>query len=80
MGDIIRTSFLLPSELQAKLREASQRLGRTQTELVRDALGTYLDTLQPPAPKCIGVGSDTELSGAASERWLAQRWAKKTRK
>jgi hypothetical protein len=80
MGDIVRTTLLLPAELQIRLREAASRLGRTQTELVREALDKYLQDFSPPAPKSIGIATDSGLSSEASERWLAREWGKKRRR
>ena len=79
MEKAVRTSFLLPADLQAMLRETSTRLGRSQTELVREALRTYLASLKPPPPTCIGIGEDKNLSGAESERWLFGEWDKESR-
>ena len=37
-----RTTVKLPDELDARLRHESQRLGRTVSELTRDAIDLYL--------------------------------------
>ena len=76
MEGVVRTSFVLPAELQALLRETADRIGRSQSDLVREALKTYLAGLQPPPPQCIGIAEDSELSGEDAERWLFAQWDK----
>jgi predicted transcriptional regulator len=71
MRNMVRTSLLLPGDLRMRLAEAAQRLGRSRTEVVIEALDVYLRK-RPPPLSCIGVGDDKELSGAQLERWLSR--------
>lgn len=80
MESLIRTSLMLPTSLQRGLRDAAERLGRSQTDILREALQAYLDKLAAPLPKSIGIASDAELSGADSEAWLAREWDKRKKR
>lgn len=67
-----KTTLYLPEDLQRELRRAAHREGRSQSELVREALGTYLRDRS--RPRSIGMLEDTELRSEDAERWVRDRW------
>jgi predicted DNA-binding protein len=69
-----RTSFYLAAQTKRQLAQAARRLGKTQTEVVNEALTEYLAKLEPPKFAFIGAGEDTELTARSSEAWLRKNW------
>jgi Ribbon-helix-helix protein, copG family len=72
-----RTSLYLSRELKAGLRQAAKRLRMTQTQIVQEAIARYLAEVERPKFESLGVGSDTEVSGATSEQWLRENWSRR---
>ncbi|WP_223674071.1 ribbon-helix-helix domain-containing protein, partial [Proteus terrae] len=75
--DMEKTTLYLPPELHRALKEAARREGKSQAELIREALAAYLTQRQRPAFRSLGVGEDEELSGRASEGWLERVWSER---
>jgi hypothetical protein len=75
-----KTTLYLPSELQRSLAVTAKREGRSQAEIVRDALSNYFSGNTPLRPHSIGVGSDNEVTGATSEEWLRKNWKQSPRR
>ena len=74
----------LPPELEHQLRQRSTQEGRSISELMRDALSTYLQNVPPPRASAFSLGADLfdRHSGPAdlsSERrhHLADAWGGK---
>ncbi|HTS53827.1 MAG TPA: ABC transporter substrate-binding protein [Burkholderiales bacterium] len=59
---------------------AARRLGRSQTELVNEALAEYLAKLAKPEFGFIGAGEDTVVTGRTSEAWLRKNWKRSRKK
>jgi predicted DNA-binding protein len=74
-----RTSLYLRVETKRHLVQAAHRLGKTQTELVNEALTQYLANLKKPKFAFIGAGADTVVSARTSEQWL-RKYRKRSRK
>ncbi len=70
-----KLTIRLPPELHRALKEAARREGKSQAELIREALSAYLARREKPHLRSLGVGEDPELSGRASEKWLEEAWA-----
>jgi len=70
-----KLTIRLPPELHRALKEAARREGKSQAELVREALSLYLARREKPRPRSLGASEDPELSGRASEKWLEEAWA-----
>ena len=75
-----KTTLYLPGELQRSLAAMARREGRSQAEIVRDALSAYLSRSSPLRWQSIGAGSDDEVRGATSEEWLRKNWKPKPKK
>lgn len=70
-----KTTLYLPDDLRLTLEATARRSGRTQADLVREALRSYLDALTPPVGRSIGAGDDAGLGGRDSEDWLRRQWS-----
>ncbi|UZX14492.1 ribbon-helix-helix domain-containing protein [Thermus sp. PS18] len=62
-----KTTLYLPKSLKRLLELKARREGRSQAELVREALERYLAS---PSPKSLGIGEDTEVTSRTAEAWL----------
>jgi predicted DNA-binding protein len=69
-----RTSFYLAAQTKRQLAQAARRLGKTQTEVVNEALAEYLAKLEQPSFAFIGAGEDTKVTARSSEAWLRKNW------
>jgi hypothetical protein len=72
-----KTTLYLPDELQRQLQEAARRMGRSQADLIREALATFLGTVERPKARSIGLGDNPDLHGEDTEDWLRQNWRAK---
>ena len=75
-----RTSLYLSVQTKRQLAQAAKRLGRSQTQLVNDALTEYLAYLEKPKFAFIGAGADTVVTGRTSESWLRKNWRRPRKK
>ena len=71
-----KTTLYLPGELQRSLATMARREGRSQAEIIRAALAAYFSARPPLRLRSIGAGSDDEVTGATSEKWLRENWKK----
>ncbi len=69
-----KTTLYLPRDTQRRLRDAASRLHRAQADIVREALDRYLAAEEAPVPRSIGLGTDPDVTGANSEKWLRDHW------
>ena len=46
-----KTTIYLPDELKAGLESAAAAAGRSEAELIREAVGELVDRSQPPRPR-----------------------------
>lgn len=72
----VRTSFYLAPETQARLRLAARQLGRSQTELVNQALENFLRGQRSAELRSIGAGEDGAMGAAEVKRWARERMAR----
>jgi plasmid stability protein len=70
-----KTTLYLPADLQLSLRAAARRTGRSQAELVREALTEYLGRQQRPRPKSIGIIREEAVPPARDVKgWVRREW------
>ena len=72
-----KTTLYLTGELQRSLTAMAKHEGRSQAEIIRAALESYLSGRARVPLRSLGAGSDDELSGANSEEWLRLSWKRK---
>lgn len=67
-----KTTIYLPEDLEAALKRASARQGRSEAEIIREAVRGFLDSTPPPRPRLplfrsgdptLAERVDEELSG-----------------
>jgi hypothetical protein len=68
------TTIELPPDVKRELEALARRTGRTEAELIVEAVERHLQAEQRPRPKAIGVYSDPEVTGENYEDWLATNW------
>jgi hypothetical protein len=71
-----RTTVFLPEETAEALHETAHRLGRPQSDLLREALEEYLPRHARPWPSSVGAGQH-HLPGASArtaKTWVRQQW------
>lgn len=74
--EVQKTTLYLTDELRQALDSAARRSGRTQADIVREALRAHLEGLPAVVPGSIGMGEDADLSARDSEEWLRRRWSR----
>src|SRR5437899_1297171 len=73
-----KTTLYLSPETQRNLRDLAKRTGRHQADVIRQALGQYLQQHgQRPPLRSIGSGEDGELAARDSEDRLNARWGQR---
>ena len=72
-----KTTIYLPDELRAELAAYLRRSGRRQSDVVREALGSYLRQEQDAVelPTSIGVAAEGTIDAASYEDELGAQWA-----
>jgi hypothetical protein len=69
-----KTTLYLPADLQRRLSDAARRTGRSQADLIREALRVFLGELSTPPPRSLGMLADPGLRGEDTEDWLRGAW------
>lgn len=69
-----KTTLYLPKELQVRLRTAAVQLGRSQAELLRDALDSYLGSQPRKLPSVVGKARSGAVDAAEYESYMASHW------
>jgi hypothetical protein len=69
-----KTTLYFPPEIHRALKEAARRAGRSQADIVREAVEQYLGRLGRPRLRSIGVGADGTLPASELEAWLEREW------
>jgi len=63
-----KTTIYLPDELKNDLAQASERVGRSEAELIREAVGDLLSRLSEPRPRLpLFASGDPTLSERVDE-------------
>jgi len=52
-----QTTVYLPEEIDNSLNTLAQMTGRTQAELIQEAIQQYLLRTNQPLPQCVGMGA-----------------------
>ena len=71
MHGVKRTTIYLPDELKARLETIARAEGRTEADLIREALARALDERQAPRPRlplAAPTGRSTNWAEQADER------------
>ncbi|HEU5326471.1 MAG TPA: CopG family transcriptional regulator [Thermomicrobiales bacterium] len=73
---MMKTTLDVPEKTYQAFRELAQQMGRSEAEIMREALEAYLQDHQQaqPALCSVGVVAVPDVHGADSEDWLEQHW------
>ncbi len=71
-----KTTIYLPPELRRALAEHARRVRRPQSEIICEAIATFVGAAPRPKMTFLGAGDDIQLSGASSESYLRERFGK----
>jgi hypothetical protein len=71
-----KTTLYFSPALHRALREAAKRAGRSQADIVRDAVEQYLSRIDRPLLKSVGIGADGRLPASELEAWLDREWGR----
>ena len=74
-----KTTVYLDSETVLALRRMAETQGRSQAELIRDALATYTNGAKRPLPQGLGKYDSGESHGAERAKDFLRAAAKKGR-
>ena len=69
-----KTTVYLTDEIHRSLKNFARRTGRSEAELVREALSSFLAQQSRPQPRSIGATADGRLAARDSEDWLKANW------
>ncbi len=61
-------------EMQASLKALAKRTGRSQADLMREALELYVRGQQRQLPSFVGIIEDGSLQARYVEDWLDHTW------
>lgn len=73
-----KTTVYLSHELHRALKESAKREGRSEAEIIRQALSEYFTRKPKPKLRSIGAGADGELGAAAAKAWGREQWAERS--
>jgi predicted transcriptional regulator len=76
---VTKTTVYLDSETVLALRRMAETQGRSQAELIRDALATYTNGAKRPLPRGLGKYDSGESHGAERAKDFLRAAAKKGR-
>jgi predicted transcriptional regulator len=74
-----KTTVYLDPEIALSLRQMAEAQGRSQAELIRDALATYTNGAKRPLPRGLGKYDSGETHGAERAKDFLRSAAKKGR-
>jgi len=70
----MKTTLELPPELSEELARRVATTGRSESDLIIEALLAYLRMTDENWPRSIGMGDDPEINAAEYEDWLKANW------
>jgi len=71
-----KTTVYFPISLKSELKIAAKRQNRSEAQLIREAVATYLEdeVVDEALPKSFGMVSDGSFNAAEDEAFLAENW------
>jgi predicted transcriptional regulator len=72
-----KTTVYIPNATRRALQEEGRRSGRSQAELIREALTDYLARRPRPLPRSLGIAADGKVTGRRSEAWIRREWSRR---
>ena len=69
-----KTTVYLPDEMALQIKAASLREHRSEAEVIRVALGDYLNKRQRELPSFVGMVCDQDFQGRDTDTYLDEHW------
>jgi hypothetical protein len=69
-----RKTVYFHEEMALEIRSRAKQEQRTEADLIREAVATYLANRKRPLPRILGMASGGLVSGEESEDWLMANW------
>lgn len=69
-----KTTVYLDDAVLAEIKIVSRSEGRSEAELLRNAVDEYLERRRAALPSIFGKGSGGKFDAADSEDWLHENW------
>ena len=75
-----KTTLYLSRELQTALRETAKREGRSQADVVREALERYVAQAERPLPRSVGAfeqrgPQEDRVPAREAKQWVRRQWS-----
>ena len=64
----------LSDELHQQIADLARQTGRAETDLLREAIATYVQAHRVPRPRSDGTIDDPDLAARDIDEWLAANW------
>jgi hypothetical protein len=71
---MVATVIELTDELQRRIHELSVQTGRTESDILREAVATYVAAHQIPQPSSDGTIDDPHLAARDIDEWMDANW------
>lgn len=69
-----KTTLYLDEEVLAEIKLTSRSEGRSEAEILREAISDYLERRRSELPSIFGTGSGGRFDARDSEDWLLEHW------
>ncbi len=69
-----KSAVYLPDEIVDEIKRASQSEGRSEEDIVRDAMDDYLSRRRRGLPSVFGKAKGRLFTAEESEDWLLENW------
>jgi hypothetical protein len=69
-----RTTVYFPEDLRNKVAALSRQSGRSQAQILREAVQAYVDREYRPTLKSLGLGDNPDVSATDTDEWLRENW------
>jgi hypothetical protein len=69
-----RTTVYFTPEMAQALRNKARRTGRTQAELIREAVGQSLNDDEVELPRSFGIAESGRIGARNLDQWLEENW------
>jgi predicted transcriptional regulator len=69
-----KTTIYLPDETKSEIKLAARFEGRSEAEIVREALDDYFARRRSGLPSVFGKAKGKLFTAAESEDWLLENW------
>jgi hypothetical protein len=69
-----KTTLYIPEDLAISVAATAKRTGTSEAALIREAIATYIASVERPLPRSIGIASDGTVQPEDIEDWIIENW------